>query len=349
MKINRENYEAYFIDYLDGNLDETLVDDFLEFLQLNPDLKQELALVQSVSLEPKKVLFTKKELLIKEKYDFEGKFDKTAISVMEGDSSAEEKTEFESYLSAHPEKQREINLFAKTKLIADKTIVFTKKSKLYHRTPGRKVFLWSARAAAVLLFALTLHWVTDEMQNPLVRENKVAQAENENPAERTIIPIESESPGQSTQGKLAIVQVKPLTAKRAVMNTSNTTTGKIQNLRIENAITSREPVEIPDKMGRLAASLDVPQTNATLATMHIIIPNVPERVVEERLLADIVLEKTGLDKLSLNKITKASLSLVSNITQDKFQYKTNEEGKITTVNLDTRLLAFSIPVKNTED
>ena len=46
MKINRNNYEAFFIDYLEGNLDEKMVDDFIEFLQQNPDLKEELSVMR---------------------------------------------------------------------------------------------------------------------------------------------------------------------------------------------------------------------------------------------------------------------------------------------------------------
>ena len=31
MKINRENYESFFIDYLEGNLDERQVNDFIDW------------------------------------------------------------------------------------------------------------------------------------------------------------------------------------------------------------------------------------------------------------------------------------------------------------------------------
>jgi hypothetical protein len=50
MKITRENYEPYFLDYLEGNLDENLVDDFMEFLQQNPDLKNELEMYESITI-----------------------------------------------------------------------------------------------------------------------------------------------------------------------------------------------------------------------------------------------------------------------------------------------------------
>ena len=78
-------------------------------------------------------------------------------------------------------------------------------------------------------------------------------------------------------------------------------------------------------------------------------PKFRHNISEERFIADVVKEKTGLDNLSLNKITKAGLNLVSSISKDKFNYETNKNGKITEVNFDTRLLAFSIPTKNEEN
>ena len=69
MKITRENYESFFIDYLDGFLDEKLIDDFIEFLQQNPDLKEELSLFENVSVDAENISFDKKDQLFKEKYD----------------------------------------------------------------------------------------------------------------------------------------------------------------------------------------------------------------------------------------------------------------------------------------
>ena len=37
MKINRENYESFFIDYLEGNLDERQVNDFIDWVVLEVD------------------------------------------------------------------------------------------------------------------------------------------------------------------------------------------------------------------------------------------------------------------------------------------------------------------------
>jgi hypothetical protein len=130
MKINRNNYEAFFIDYLEGNLDEKMVDDFIEFLQQNPDLKEELSLFETVSIGQEEITFSKKELLLKDKYDIENEFNQAAIARLEGDFSALEKIEFENYLSAHPDKQKEAELFSKTKLQPDKSLVFSKKKEI---------------------------------------------------------------------------------------------------------------------------------------------------------------------------------------------------------------------------
>ncbi len=42
VNINRDNYEAFFLDYIEGNLDEEATEALDVFLRLNPDLRQEL-------------------------------------------------------------------------------------------------------------------------------------------------------------------------------------------------------------------------------------------------------------------------------------------------------------------
>ena len=49
MNIGRDNYESYFMDYLDGKLDTVQVEVLMSFLEFNPDLKQELEGLENVS------------------------------------------------------------------------------------------------------------------------------------------------------------------------------------------------------------------------------------------------------------------------------------------------------------
>ena len=351
MKINRNNYEAWFIDYLEGNLDETRVDDFIEFLQQNPDLKEELSLFETVSATPEEMTFSKKEQLYKEKYDAEKEFEYTAVARLEGDISPEENIEFERYLSVHPEKQKVVGLFEKTKLQPDKSVVFSKKNKLYHYSAGRTILLWTSRVAAVLVVAVAIYTFIDRSPGRLNFINQVAVVENESPKKENTrevkeVPVKKEKK-EVPEGK-ETTPVKPA-AKKAepkpepVKSLRENSKGRLGSDDLA-LLQIRE--KAPAELEKVAASLQVEQPEVALAVMNIAYTEQQETVYEERLLADVVREKTGIGNLSVNKIKKAGLSLVSSLSNDKFNYETNEEGEITEINYDSRLLAFSIPTKN---
>src|SRR5665811_533255 len=87
----------------------------------------------------------------------------------------------DSYISAHPEKKIDIELFAKTKLIPDETITFNKKNKLYRHSTGRTVLLWSVRIAAILILAFAFYILIDTSSTPIIPENQLAKVEDETP------------------------------------------------------------------------------------------------------------------------------------------------------------------------
>ena len=65
MKINRNNYEAFLIDFLDGTLDAVLVAELMLFLEANPDIREEFDGIEDVSLESQNIHFTEKDFLKK--------------------------------------------------------------------------------------------------------------------------------------------------------------------------------------------------------------------------------------------------------------------------------------------
>lgn len=344
--INRENYETYFIDYLEGNLNELLVNDFIEFLQNNPDLKEELALFESVSVEPENITFNKKEKLYKAKHDAEKEFNKAAIACLEGDISKKEKRELYAHLAKHPEKKRDILLFGKTKLHPDESIVFSKKRNLYKRS-GRKIFLlWSGRIAAILIIAFAFFTIMDKPTTEIIPNEKIVELEDTK--EKTSTPVELKENlveiEKEDQVKVKKVAPKPPVKKVAPKPQKNkslreNTKGRVKH---EDLVINRIPIEVPAKMNSIIASLDVDQTKATLSIMYL---TTPEDYYNENLLVSALKEKTGLDKFSFKKVTKTGLDIVSNISKEKFNYETNENGKITEYNYNSRVFAFSFPSK----
>lgn len=341
-EINRTNYEAYFIDYLEGNLAEGMIDSFIAFLKTNPDLKQELELYEPISLEPEKVSFNKKSELYKSKFDNNEAFDNAAIALLEGALNEPEKQEFDTYLASHPEKEKEATAFQNTKLKANESIVFADKKKLYKKAPGKTILLWTSRVAAVLILGFVVFNLVN--RNNAVQENLSQQiAEVEKTPQQTIEETPVIVPDNDIKTNIAEkiemeepTPIEKISPKNPVVKDifeKNSTTEAPEAL-----LAMRETHIVPEKLNSITASIDVEQPVATLATMYIIYP--AETYDDEMLLADRVKEKINLRSLS-----KAGLDLIASISDDRFEYETNNNGKVVNYTYESRLLAFSIPGK----
>lgn len=347
MKINRNNYEAYFLDYAEGNLDAALVNDFIDFLQKNPDLKAELELFESFEIPTEDISFQHKKNLYKEKFDDEYAFNKAAVARLENTISEKENNDFNRYLNQHPEKQKDILLFAKTKLIPDSSIVFPKKNKLYQNSAGRIVLLWSGRVAALLILALAIFSLIEIRKKTPVQQNQIAVVDEKHEKKTTPpttqqIPSKPEktipvSPKKETP-KSKIKKVLPKKQSNKQLRENNT--GRLEQ---NDFVAQRTPLEVPKSLSSIAAFIEIPQPEIALATIKTNRPATIETINDERLLADIIKEKTGLNKFSFRKVTHAGLNLVSNFTKDNFSYDTGDDGKVTEYRYNSRLLAFSIP------
>jgi hypothetical protein len=69
MGISRDNYEVWFIDFLDGKLNQQAREELNTFLQANPDLEEELNAFEELNLEPSTICFDAPERLLKGESD----------------------------------------------------------------------------------------------------------------------------------------------------------------------------------------------------------------------------------------------------------------------------------------
>jgi hypothetical protein len=155
MKLNRHNYEEYFILYADNELSSDERRMVEEFANLNPDLKDELDTYLSTVLLPDTFVgFENKEEL--------HRYDESLISYIDNELPAAEKSEFEKLVNATPSLQKELELYRKTKLLPEMDIVFENKSVLYRSTERRVVRMTWVRwaAAAVILLAVSITAIT---------------------------------------------------------------------------------------------------------------------------------------------------------------------------------------------
>ena len=311
MKISRDNYESFFIDYMDNNLEEHLVNDFYVFLCNNPDLKVELEMIMDRTLEPENILFRNKSKLYKDKYDLESEFENAAVALIEGDISGKQKSGFKNYLSRHPNKQMDIELFERTKIYPDNNLIYRKKNKLYKQSSVKTVIAFTSAIAAILLLSLIIYRFEDmfyktksDVEPKMVTSTEYPKSKN-NVSGEVSAPIKTDTPRNT---------VSPDETTEINKSTSQIiTTSESKKAILEKESRKKELI----KMTRLPArSHDKLLLNASLEKIKPVIPEklpvneVLQNHTEEFLLADMIKEKTKIDEISLNKIAKTGLTLI---------------------------------------
>jgi hypothetical protein len=158
MKPDRSNYEIWFIDWLDGNLDSHQVELLDLFLNDNPDLKEEFKELEHVIIEHPAGQFQNKASLMKSPADIsDSQFEYLCIAYLENDLSSEQRTELMEIVEEDENKKKSFGLIQKTR-ISPVSLTYNRKSHLLRRTPVQKVIRLSViglSAAAAVIFMLT--------------------------------------------------------------------------------------------------------------------------------------------------------------------------------------------------
>lgn len=161
MGINIENYEAWFLDYAEGNLNEQQVADLMLFLVQHPELKEELEEdFGSVELPTESVVLPNKEALKQGGAIVSvSNIDDFLIAELEGTLTQEELMSLQLFLQQNPGFQKDQVLFQKTRLQADLNIQYADKEGLKRRKAVVfPLYMRYIAAAAVLIFAIFLFY-----------------------------------------------------------------------------------------------------------------------------------------------------------------------------------------------
>ncbi len=152
--ISEYNYEAYFLDYHEGRLDEATTKELMDFLARHPELKHEFESFESVSLtDIEEIKFENKESLKRSAASVTAaSFDDIAIEYVEGSLSASLTEELLTFTKQNPKYERELATYRKTKLVPE-AIVFEDKESLKRISRKRPAvwYYWSAAASVALL------------------------------------------------------------------------------------------------------------------------------------------------------------------------------------------------------
>lgn len=135
MAINRSNYEAYLIDFMEDQLSMESRSEVLLFLENNPDIAEEFSDIQEFTLPKVTIEMSHKDTLKHSEFkkingiqlhNYESYF----INSIEDNLNREEKRELVLFLQLHPELSFEFEQFKKTLLQPSSKIEFPDKDSL---------------------------------------------------------------------------------------------------------------------------------------------------------------------------------------------------------------------------
>lgn len=342
--LTRDNYEIWFVDYLDGNLGNHEISQLEHFLSENPDLQDEFQGIKGLILEPEHLTFDRKNELVKQDLDDPILFSEACVSFIENNASTIQKSQLLTYVENRPEKNKELSLFKATLLQANLQIVFPHKEKLY-----RKLSLFTLptiiRMAAAMLAGLIVATGIYFTQNNAIQSKYVAH----NGPFKNMQTEQSEQSEQSTitdniriEKNITTVNASKNIKHSSIASTIAPKTPKDNLLRFSKL----EPLQAVQK--KLSATvivfepttLETTQTNAAKPKDPGLFASLFQtgKKSEEYI--------NAARKLQEVRVTPSLLNLLAEVSSDRLSYAENAKGDIAEINYESRLLSFSVPVKS---
>ncbi len=164
MIINRHNYEECFILYMDNELGSGERQQVEDFVQKNPDLKEELEIMMQFKLVPDMdIVYTgKEELMIPVAAGNSpvnlSNYEKWLVLYIDDELNIEQRKAVEQFISSHPLVKQELTLLQRSKLLPE-PIIFDNKQSLYRKEENPDSYpvlfdWWKVAAAVVLILGL---------------------------------------------------------------------------------------------------------------------------------------------------------------------------------------------------
>ena len=214
MKINRHNYEKFFLLYIDNELQPEQRNEVENFAAQNSYLADELKMLQMSVLPHADVTFVDKKILLKKEDGISlTNHEEFFLLYVDNELNKQQAAEVEIFVLQHPELQQNFTLLKKSALEPQR-IIFENK-QLLHRTEKEKrlvPLMWMRMSvAAALIACIAMAWIFSQNQlknitKPLAATDKVANI----PTDKIKVPASVTNPTidtlQSKPAKNYLVQ-----------------------------------------------------------------------------------------------------------------------------------------------
>jgi len=290
--INRNNYEEYLLLYIDGELsseDRLAVE---AFLAANPDIQQELEVLQQAVLQPEEnIAFEFKHQLYRKAAGIDTtNYQEYFLLYVDNELNPAEQQAVETFVLQHPELQDEFTVLKQAVLPAE-TIVFENKELLYRKEEKRRPIIismrWAALAAAVIIGVIALVGVFNTGDTPANGNNGYAangkgNADNSNGSNTNTA---DDNTGNTNATGVPAPGNNVNTAKSLMASTtgSNKTNGTVANTGKRNTVPAaqapaNQQLAVTEEQQTVTPSYTAPAITNPVAVAPVTTPNVTNAV-----------------------------------------------------------------------
>ncbi|MBT9484990.1 hypothetical protein [Sediminibacterium sp.] len=242
--INRNNYETYFLLWVDGELSPEEMVAVERFIDNNPDLAEELALLQDTKLVPEEqIIFAGKSQLLKQSTNdiTLDNYESWFLLFVDNELSLANRQKVELFVLQHPNLQASFELLMQTQL-APEEWVFSNKEVLYKNEKQKRPVVYMrwmryAAAAAVIGLVATVWMIapTNQLKTPIEingvqpevvgtqpsinRSNSIEQTEEE--PKRNLVQLDPQASIQITNSPNKTNVEQPSTSSNSSATVSN--------------------------------------------------------------------------------------------------------------------------------
>jgi len=362
--INRNNYEEYFLDFLDGKLSPSDENLLMLFLNENPDLKSETELFETYEVFTENVYLENKSGLKKSgilSNVTSNNFDELCIARIEGDLKKRETVEFDKFITENEKREKEYNLYRLTKIQADNFVVFQNKENLKKRE--KKAFVlksnyqWISIAASIIILLAIYLFIPKEKGN-----NKLPVAELDKSIKVESLPVTDNE--AKKVNKLSDLNSNKINTEEKSFNSEKILKEKSNNDSEKDEIIPREinqlayltPAEIKFDFNKNKADKNIIYVDINI--IYVDIYKGQEKVEIDKKYISFksylagtfnkrVLKKEGKNKIEFFDIAQASVKGLNKLTRSNMSLERlyDKDGNPNKTEFNSRLIAFSAPIK----
>ena len=325
--INKNNYEAFLLDYVEQNLSPDLVAELMLFLEQNPDLKAELEAFENVTFTTNpSTTFNEKQHLK------QVAIENLMITEIEKLNTPQQSKELFEEIAQNANYKKLFSTYQKTILTPTPIVFADKKSLKQKETKVVSLYWWISSAAAILvMFLLLKNFNSDKVEQVAVKSsNPVTDSSPSTIGTQQLANNKSQNSNNKTQ----ITKLKIQNTYKEQGTNNLEKSGQIQQLETRNSKleTQKEMIEIEPYKEKEYITIEAfaentEQPTTTKNDEYLTVSELLKQEAQKRLMENEV-KTSSKELIAANMVAKvlgknAEVETVENIQGETEEYALN--------------------------